>query len=257
MRLQRLLGQMGISSRRKAEILIKEGRVLVNGRVAVLGESADPDQDEITVDGKEFKRQALVYWLLNKPRGVLSACSDGRDRRTVLTLLSEEAKKTRLFPVGRLDMDSEGLLLLTNDGDVSQSLLHPSLRSKRVYEVWVSGKFGRKESDLFALGLSFPEGKTAPMIVEEIDQACFKPGNSKVRLCLIDGKKRQIRRSMEIVGCRVDRLIRVSMGPLSLGDLSLGQSRLLTFKEVKDLRRHANERYLEKKSRLSSRKSAI
>ena len=233
---------MGISSRRKAEILIQQGRVKINDKVAELGESADPESDKISVDGIEVSREKRVYWLLNKPRGVLSTCKDDKNRQTVLSIVPQTAKETRLFPVGRLDKDSEGLLLLTNDGDAAQALLHPSLETKRVYDVWITGLFGREESEQFATGFRFPDGHTAPMVIEGIDLNSLVPGKARVRLRLTDGKKRQIRRSMELVGCKVDRLVRIAMGPLALGSLSSGQSRLLTRTEIKDLIKHTEQR---------------
>lgn len=233
---------MGISSRRKAEILIQQGRVRINGKVAELGDSADPEGDKISVDGIEVSREKRVYWLLNKPRGVLSTCKDDKNRLTVLSVIPQIAKATRLFPVGRLDKDSEGLLLLTNDGDAAQALLHPSLETKRVYDVWITGLFGREESEQFATGFRLPDGHTAPMLIEGIDLNSLIPGKARVRLQLTDGKKRQIRRCMELVGCKVDRLLRIAMGPLGLGSLSSGQSRLLTRTELKDLRRYTEQR---------------
>jgi len=139
-RLQRLLAAAGVASRRRAEELVRAGRVRVNGRVAKLGESADPETDRIELDGEALVLQERRFWLLHKPLGVLTTTSDPEGRPTVLDLLPPAAREARLFPVGRLDRDTEGLVLLTNDGEVSQALLHPSRGSEREYRVTVRGR---------------------------------------------------------------------------------------------------------------------
>ncbi len=223
-RLQKILAEAGVASRRAAEELLRQGRVTVNGRVAKLGDSADPDRDEVALDGVPIAREPSVYWLLNKPRGVITTVRDPEGRPTVRGLVPD--REHRLFPVGRLDRDTEGLVLLTNDGRVAQALLHPSYESEREYRVTVRGEISVETLRRLAAGVELEEGRTAPARVgpAEFDA---ETGNARFTLVLIEGRKRQIRRSLALLGHPVRRLVRVRMGPLELGDLPPGQARPL------------------------------
>lgn len=223
-RLQKILAEAGVASRRAAEALLRAGRVTVNGRVATLGESAEPDRDVVAVDGAPVGRELLVYWLLHKPRGVITTVRDPEGRPTVLGLVPDRGH--RLYPVGRLDRDTEGLLLLTNDGRVAHALLHPSHESEREYRVTVSGRISAEALRRLAAGVELEEGRTAPA---RVGRAVFDPatGSACFPLTLIEGRKRQIRRSLAALGHPVRRLVRVRMGPLLLGDLAPGQARPL------------------------------
>ncbi len=230
-----MLARAGVASRRQAEDLIRAGRVTVDGRVAQIGERVAALTAVVLVDGEPIEREPLRYWLLNKPRGVLSTCSDPEGRRTVLDLLPQSAAHERLFPVGRLDLDSQGLLLLTNDGATAQVLLHPSLGTIRRYEVLVAGTFGKEESRAIARGVRLEDGPTAPAHVVRVRRT---PRGTEVVLELREGRKRQIRRSMGHLGCRVLRLERVAMGPLLLGKLPVGHARPLRKDERRRLALH-------------------
>ena len=223
-RLQKILAEAGVASRRAAEDLLRAGRVTVNGRVAKLGESAEPDRDVVAVDGVSVGREPAVYWLLHKPRGVITTVRDPEGRPTVLGLVPD--REHRLYPVGRLDRDTEGLLLLTNDGRVAHALLHPSHESEREYRVTVTGRISAEALRRLAAGVELEEGRTAPA---RIGRAVFDPatGTACFSLTLIEGRKRQIRRSLAALGHPVVRLVRVRMGPLQLGDLAPGQARPL------------------------------
>ncbi len=241
-RLQKLLAAGGVASRRRAEELLRAGRVRVNGRVARLGERADPDTDRIEVDGVRVSAETHAYWLLHKPRGVLSTRSDSRGRPTVLELLPRRTvERLRLFPVGRLDLDSEGLLLLTNDGDVAHALLHPSLETEREYLVTVRGRPSAAALRRLARGVRLEDGVTAPARVGRTRHLA-RQDRSEISLTLIEGRKRQIRRSLSALGHPVVRLVRRRMGPLRLGDLEPGAARPLTPRERSALLRHARER---------------
>jgi 23S rRNA pseudouridine2605 synthase len=220
-RLQKLLAAAGHASRRAAEEWIRAGRVTVDGVRATLGESADPDRQRIAVDGRPLVLARPVYWILHKPRGVVTTLRDPEGRRTVVDLLP--AGLPRLHPVGRLDRDTEGLVLLTNDGDVTQALLHPSLGSEREYRVTV-------------------RGPTAPA---RVGAARFDARTDESRFALVlgEGRKRQIRRAMQALGHPVVRLVRVRMGPIRLGALEPGRSRALVASEIAVLRRHAAGRH--------------
>jgi 23S rRNA pseudouridine2605 synthase len=223
-RLQKILAEAGIASRRAAEDLLRSGRVSVNGRVAKLGDSAEPERDEVAVDGVPVAREPSVYWLLHKPRGVITTVRDPEGRSTVRDLVPD--REHRLFPVGRLDRDTEGLLLLTNDGRVAHALLHPSHESEREYRVTVRGRISAASLARLAAGIELEEGRTAPARVgrAEFDAVA---GSARFTLTLIEGRKRQIRRSLAALGHPVLRLLRVRMGPLELGDLAPGQARRL------------------------------
>jgi 23S rRNA pseudouridine2605 synthase len=223
-RLQKILAEAGVASRRAAEGLLRAGRVTVNGRVAKLGDSADPDRDVVAVDGARVGREPSVYWLLHKPRGVITTVRDPEGRPTVRGLVPD--REHRLYPVGRLDRDTEGLLLLTNDGRVAHALLHPSHESEREYRVTVRGRISAEALRRLAAGVELEEGRTAPA---RVGQAVFDAatGSACFSLTLIEGRKRQIRRALSVLGHPVLRLVRVRMGPLELGDLAPGQARLL------------------------------
>lgn len=223
-RLQKILAEAGVASRRAAERLLRAGRVSVNGRVARLGESADPERDTVAVDGVPVGRESAVYWLLHKPRGVITTARDPEGRPTVLGLVPD--REHRLYPVGRLDRDTEGLLLLTNDGRVAHALLHPSHGSEREYRVTVAGRISAAALRRLAAGVELEDGRTAPA---RVGRAAFDPPTetSRFTLTLIEGRKRQIRRSLAALGHPVLRLVRVRMGPLELGDLAPGQARPL------------------------------
>jgi 23S rRNA pseudouridine2605 synthase len=237
-RLQKLLAAAGVASRRRAEALVEAGRVRVNGRVARLGDAADPARDRIELDGRPLALAPRAFWLLHKPRGVLTTLRDPEGRPTVVDLLPPEARLARVFPVGRLDRDTEGLLLLTNDGEVAQALLHPSRGSEREYLVTARGRLAPESLRRLAAGVPIPGGVTAPARVAGVRHDA-RSDTTQLRLVLIEGRKRQIRRSLAALGHPVVALVRVRMGPLVLGRLPRGAARRLSPAEERRLRAHA------------------
>ncbi len=231
-RLHKVLAYAGVASRRKCEELIASGRVRVNGEiVSAPGSKVDPRRDRIEVDGKPITIPLQhTYRLLHKPPGYISTVHDPHGRPTILELIGTE---DRLYPVGRLDMDSEGLLLLTDDGELTQRLTHPSYEHEKEYHVWVEGQPTARSLQLLREGIELHDGFTWPAEVNVLRQE----GNGTwLRFVIHEGRKRQLRRMCEAVGHPVRRLIRVRMGPLTLGNLAPGQSRSLTEEEQTLLR---------------------
>ena len=210
----------------------------VNGRVARLGDRADPIRDEIRVDGERLAQERPSYWIVNKPRGVITTVRDEEGRRTVMSLLPKSVG--RLFPVGRLDRETAGLLLMTNDGDTAHVLLHPSLGNEREYRVRVKGALDERAVARLEKGVTLEEGHTAPAKVSGLR---FDPdqGSSSFLLTLAEGRKRQIRRSLLILGFPVRRLVRIRMGPLRLGRLGVGDARPLRAEERRALLQHVDQ----------------
>ncbi|HEY85358.1 MAG TPA: rRNA pseudouridine synthase [Chloroflexi bacterium] len=229
-RLQKYLAQAGVASRRASEKIIQEGRVKVNGQTVVkMGVKIDPRKDKVSVDGALITRseKPLVYILLNKPRYVLSTTSDDLvERKTVLDLVDVEE---RVFPVGRLDFMSEGLILLTNDGAITQKLTHPSFAHEREYEVLLDKKLSRSAMRRWREGDFEIDGKrVGPMQVEPL----VSTGPGWLRIILTEGRKRQIREIAEQLDYSVITLIRVRFGPIKLGKLKPGAWRALSPREV-------------------------
>ena len=230
-RLQKLLSARGVCSRRKAEELILAGRVRCNGHVVALGATADPDIDEITVDGKPLPtRQAHMYIMLHKPRGYVTTLSDEKGRQNVAQLVADCG--TRVYPVGRLDMDSEGLLLLTNDGDFANALMHPKHEVDKVYEVWVRGHHPGAPA-LLSRPIELDGYRIKPPKVKLLREEGNK---AKYLVTIHEGRNRQVRRMCEAAGMTVTRLRRVAEGKLQLGDLPLGKWRHLTDAEIEMLK---------------------
>lgn len=230
-RLQKLLSAAGICSRRAAEEYITAGRVTVNGETAELGQRADPENDEILVDGKPLSHKAdHVYLLLNKPRGYVTTLSDEKNRKTVADLVADCG--VRVYPVGRLDLDSEGLLLMTNDGDLMQHLLHPSGEIDKTYHVSVFGPVGGAAKRLAAI-TDLEGERIRPAGVEVIRQT---GQTAELAITIHEGKNRQIRRMCAACGLNVKRLRRVKEHSLELGNLPSGKWRYLTEKEVAALK---------------------
>jgi 23S rRNA pseudouridine2605 synthase len=213
--------------------------VRVAGRVAGLGERADPARQRVTVDGRLVVAPKPVYWLVHKPRGVITAARDARGARTVVELLPPGLP--RLFPVGRLDLDTEGLVLLTNDGAVAHALLHPSLGSEREYRVTARGRAPREALARLARGIELDDGPPAPAQVGAV-RGDARADTTSFTLVVREGRKRQIRRALAALGHPVVRLVRTRMGPLRLGRLAAGAARPLGAREVEALRRHAEAR---------------
>ena len=226
-RLQKLLSARGIASRRQAEQMIAQGRVLVNGRPAALGDRADPAADEITVDGRRLPpAQSFVYIMLNKPRGVVTTLSDEKGRKNAAQLVS--GCGCRVWPVGRLDMDSEGLLLFTNDGSFSQAVAHPRGRVDKHYRVWVQG-YGPDRLAALARPVVLDGYQIAK---PEIRLLHAQGGRACLAVTIHEGRNRQIRRMCAMAGMGVTRLVRLGEGKLTLGSLKPGQWRYLTPAEV-------------------------
>ena len=230
-RLQKLLSAAGVCSRRAAEAYINAGRVTVNGRTAELGQRADPERDDIRVDGKPLaQREALVYLLLNKPRGYVTTLSDEKGRKNVADLVKDCG--VRVYPVGRLDLDSEGLLLMTNDGDLMQRLLHPSGEVNQTYHVSVYGPVKGAAEQLSAI--TDLEGETIrPAQVRVLKQTAQ---TAELAITIHEGKNRQIRRMCSACGLTVKRLRRVQEHTLRLGDLPVGRWRYLSEQEILELK---------------------
>lgn len=238
-RLQKLIAGTGLASRRKAEMLISAGRVSVNGKVVTeLGTKVDPARDHVKVDGKHLTAaQPFVYLLLNKPKHVMSTLDDPGGRPTVKDFL--RGVSVRVFPVGRLDFDSEGLMLLTNNGELAQALLHPRYHVPKTYLIKVKGVLTDEEIRELERGVKLEDGMTGPAQVKKISKA---QANSWLEITIREGRKHQVKRMLESVGHPVIRLTRVKMGPLSLGRLGSGEFRFLTDREANALRELVEER---------------
>jgi 23S rRNA pseudouridine2605 synthase len=229
-RISKILSAHGLCSRRRAEEWIQAGRVTVNGACAVLGQKADAARDEICVDGEPLRRaDAPCYVMLHKPRGYVTTVSDEKGRRTVMELVADVP--VRVWPVGRLDMDSEGLLLLTNDGTLTDALLHPRHAVPKTYQVWVAG-------DLSAVAQLRRLRQIDGQAIGRAQVRLLKPteGGGVLSITIGEGKNRQIRRMCQAVGLTVLRLKRVREGALSLGSLPKGKWRALTEEEVAALK---------------------
>ena len=227
-RLQKVLARAGLGSRRVCEKLIVEQRVTVNGEFAELGEKVDPETSQIEVDGlKVGVRQDLVYYLLNKPVGVITTSKDPQERSTVVDLVPTHP---RVFPVGRLDADTEGLILLTNDGDLTNYLTHPSFGIEKEYLVQVEAKPSRNAIRELRQGVELDDGITAPAKVSLVDEKLIK-------IVIHEGRNRQVRRMCESVGHPVKRLIRSRIGPIVDRSLHPGSFRELTNQELQSVRK--------------------
>ncbi len=233
-RLQKILSAAGACSRRAAEEYIKTGRVTVNGETAQLGQKADPEQDLITLDGKPIGAapEEPLYFMLHKPVGYVTTLSDEQGRPSVADLIRDIPE--RVWPVGRLDQNSEGLLLLTNDGDVTHRLLHPSFRVEKEYHVWVTGSI-KRALPILRGPLKIDGELLAPAQIDVLED---EGDRGKLRFIIHQGKKRQVRRMCAAGSLKVLRLQRVREGNLLLGDLPMGKWRPLTADEVNYIKRH-------------------
>ncbi|NDJ87343.1 MAG: rRNA pseudouridine synthase [Chloroflexi bacterium] len=248
-RLQKLIAHAGIVSRRAAEDLITAGAVTVNGQVAHLGQKADPAKDDIRVEGKPLpKQEPARYYIVYKPRGVLSAAQP-QPQHPDLPVVTELVKSNlRLYPVGRLDLNSEGLVLLTNDGQLANQLTHPRYGHKKTYKVQVEGNINEEKLNRWRSGMQLPDGfRTSPCSVKVLN---YGRDSTWLRVSISEGHKRQIRSIAELLGHPVWRLIRTHIGPLEIGELPPGQSRELSNKEVEVLKQElAKQQQIRAKSK--------
>jgi len=234
-RLQKILARAGLASRREAEQWILDGRVAVNGTVVrKLGSQADPTKDSIKVDGKRIKPSGRpLYFALHKPPGVLTTINDPQQRPDLTQLLGGLKVRQRVFPVGRLDFNSSGLLLLTNDGELAQRLTHPRFGVKKVYRVKLNSCPTEKDFALLRKGIRLEDGMTAPARVG-ISEKLKK--NAWVEIEIHEGRNREVRRIFEALGYFVEKLVRVRVGQVRLGSLAPGTLRPLEHKEIKSLK---------------------
>lgn len=229
-RIQKILASRGIVSRRGAEKMILEGRVVCNGRVCSLGESADPDKDEILIDGAPLPSlPKYVYIMLNKPKGYITTASDEKGRKNVVQLV--ESCGCRVYPVGRLDKDSEGLLLLTNDGELANRLMHPSQKINKTYLVTVDG-YSEQTVLLLDRRIILDGYRIQRPDVQILDVNCQV---AQLLITIHEGRNRQVRRMCAAAGMRVKRLVRIREGNLELGELPTGQWRYLSAKEISSI----------------------
>lgn len=234
-RLQKFMAECGVASRRKCEEIIEQGKVKVNGHIAHIGDKVNPKKDLVTVRGKKINKDERKYYImLNKPRGYVTTVSDELGRKTVMDLVDVDA---RVYPVGRLDKDSEGLLILTNDGSFANALTHPKHNYAKVYRVTVRPAVNDEILNKLRSGIEIDGRKTAPCDVNIITE---EEGRVVLEFILREGRNRQIRKMCEAVNLEVARLKRISIGPVKLGMLQTGKTRRLTDNEVKKLLRSSN-----------------
>jgi 23S rRNA pseudouridine2605 synthase len=218
MRIHKYLAHAGVASRRHAEEMVAAGKITVNGKVVSVGKIIESETDIVAVEGKKVELdKIMVYYLLNKPRGVVSAVTDPDGRRTVTSLVPGGH---RLYPVGRLDYDSEGVMLLTNDGDMAYKITHPKFEIDKTYHVLVKGVMTEKSVGYLETGVTIEGQKTAPAVVRIAE---VQPNNTWIDITIHEGRNRQIRKMCEAVGYPVMRLIRTRLGPWELGDLGSGK----------------------------------
>ena len=232
-RLQKIIAQTGYCSRRKAEELITAGRVKVNGKVVTqLGEKADIE-DIITIDNKRINVERKVYILMNKPRNVVCSAHDDRGRKTVVDLI--EGINERIYPIGRLDFDTTGVLLLTNDGDLTNKLIHPSKEIDKTYRVTIEGFANEEQLERIRKGIKLDGVVTSPAIVE-VSKVNKEKRKSIINITIHEGKNHQVKRMFNTVGLKVIKLTRIEFAGFKVGGLKEGQYRLLTNKETMELK---------------------
>lgn len=230
-RLQKFMAECGVASRRKSEELIEQGRVRINGKTAEIGDKINPKKDIVTLNGKKIKKESdLRYIMLNKPRGFITTMSDEMDRRCVAQLIGDIEQ--RVYPVGRLDRESEGLLLLTNDGEFANAVIHPSKHIPKTYRVTVRPSVSEEQLTKMTTGLMIDGRTTAPAEVKILTK---EENRVVLEIILYEGRNRQIRKMCEQLGLTVARLKRTAIGSLKLGMLQQGKWRDLTPQEVKSL----------------------
>jgi len=230
-RLQKIISSAGLCSRRAAERLITEGRVKVNGAAASLGDSADPDTDEILVNGKRLSiSEKKTYIMLNKPKGYVTTMSDEKGRRNVTELVAELG--VRVYPVGRLDMYSEGLLIMTDDGELANRLMHPKNECRKTYHAWIKGECSEDALSILSSPMDIDGYVIKPAEIELLSRG---EGYTLLSVTIHEGRNRQIRKMCEKASLRLTRLLRVSEGSLELGELKTGKWRYLSEKELQDL----------------------
>ena len=234
-RIQKILSARGVASRRQAEAMIQAGRVTCNGKICQLGQTADPETDVIFVDGKPLPTEGeRVYILLNKPRGYVTTLSDEKGRKNAAQLVADCG--VRVYPVGRLDMDSEGLLLFTNDGDFANRLMHPSHQIDKTYKVTVLG-YTSEGLEKLKLPVTLDGYTIQPPVVQVVRRPDAPDGKAVLLVTIHEGRNRQVRRMCALAGMEVTRLVRIQEGKLSLGDLASGKWRYLSADEVEKLRK--------------------
>jgi 23S rRNA pseudouridine2605 synthase len=226
MRVHRALAQAGVASRRAAEAMVADGRVTVNGQVATVGQVVTRN-DTVAVDGKAVHAEPIRTYMLNKAMGVVSTASDPEGRATVLDALPHDV---RLYPIGRLDIDTTGLLLITNDGDLSHRLMHPRSKVPKTYEALVEGRVSAAGVRALRNGIDLEDGPTQPAKVEILDRQA--KGATWISIEITEGRNRQVRRMCEAIGHPVMRLVRTRYGGLALGRLTRGEFRLLSSAEI-------------------------
>ncbi len=230
-RLQKFLAECGIASRRKSEELIDSGKVKVNGRIASIGDKVNPKKDTVTVNGKKvIKQKTLTYVMLHKPRGFITTMSDEMDRKCVAQLIKDVPG--RVYPVGRLDRDSEGMLLFTNDGEFSNAMTHPTKHVPKTYRVTVRPSISEEQLTALTTGVIIDDRKTAPAEVRVVTK---EENRVVLEIILYEGRNRQIRKMCEEVGLEVARLKRTAIGSIKLGMLKQGAWRHLNDDEVRKL----------------------
>ncbi|MFP6582370.1 MAG: pseudouridine synthase [Candidatus Hydrogenedentota bacterium] len=232
MRLQKFLAECSIASRRGSEKLIEEDRVTVNGELATVGQPVDPHHDDVRFDGSPVLPDKKLYIVFNKPSGVVTTAKDTHDRKTVLDFM--EGVPARVFPVGRLDMDVTGALLLTNDGEMTNRLAHPKYEIDKMYHVWVKGIVNPRELDQFTIGVELDDGMTAPASVALLKT---QRNTSLIRITVHEGRKRLVKRMCAHIGHPVNKLRRVAIGSITTQGLQSGEWRYLHQEELDYLRR--------------------
>lgn len=236
-RLNKYLARCGLGSRRKVEAFIEAGEVMVNDEIVSLATTVDPDVDVVTYKGKVVKPSSIMYYIMiNKPKGFITSIGDPQGRPTVVDLVHQKYWDAGVFPVGRLDKDTEGLLLLTNDGDLSQALMHPSKECKKTYIVSLDKPLEEADKRKIEKGLRLREFRTRACSIEYISEE-----KHSVYMTISEGKKRQIRVVFKTFKYKVKRLIRISIGPLKLGRLARGEFRDLRPSEVKKLKSYLSQ----------------
>lgn len=230
-RLQKFMAESGIASRRKSEELIAAGKVKVNGVTAQIGDKVNPKHDKVTVSGKRVQAaKKNVYIMLNKPRGFITTMSDEMDRKCVAELVKDV--NTRIYPVGRLDRESEGLLIMTNDGEFANALSHPSTHVPKTYRVTIRPEITKEQAGKFRNGIEIDGKMTAPADLKTIEK---QENRTVVEVTIYEGRNRQIRKMFEALGIEVARLKRTKIGSVKLGMLKQGSYRDLTEQELQSL----------------------